>query len=100
MTLEEYERYASKNACARRYKIGDKVMIDPDIYECGIGTTVNSEMAEMAGRILSVRDKTERYYTLQYVDCWCITSNWKWQDYMLVDLISDADRKEILSLLE
>ena len=99
MTHEEYVRYARLQACARRYKVGDTVMIDPDIQRCSIGVCVDTKMAKMNGQVFVVQDTDGKSYKLKN----CTNGHgyqWLWQDYMLVDPIPEVDGKEILSFLE
>lgn len=99
MTQEEYARYARSQARARRYKAGDTVMIDPNIRRCLIGVCVDVNMAKMGGQIFTVQDTDGNAYRLKK----CMNSSgyqWAWQDYMLVDPVSEVDGKEILSFLE
>lgn len=66
---------------AIKYKPGDRVMVRPDFrrgLRYGIG--VNSEMLEMKGDILTIKNVDTDAYTVK-------ENVWWWTDEMLVDCI-------------
>ena len=70
------------------YKVGDKVLVDPNLKVTTKGIGVNSEMVKLAGKLVTIREIDEEKYdddsTMTY---YLIKENprWWWVDSFFIE---------------
>lgn len=70
------------------YKVGDKVLVDPNLKVTTKGIGVNSEMVKLAGKLVTIREIDEKKYdddsTMTY---YLIKENprWWWVDSFFIE---------------